>query len=279
MAEIGGGAGRGLSGADTKDADLLGGIAIELIDPDLRPYSAFAFVAELQEEVRPHPMLETVSFRGGRRPGGRFARRQIFSGRGGHAQGRGRGAEDRALPYPEVSALEDNLAYDKEELVLELTPQGQALGFTIDALGRALRDQLNGIEAATYPDGPRTATIRVELPPGELTPTSSTAMQVRAAPGVYVPLADIVTVDPQARAFPPSGARTACASSPSRATWPRTTPPRGRDQPRRSQETILPRIEERFGVETRLSGLAEQERAFLSDAALRPDPLPRWAST
>ena len=97
--------------------------------------------------------------------------------------------------YPEVSGVEDTLAYDKEEMVLDLTPQGQALGVTIDELGRVLRDQLNGIEAATYPDGPRSAAIRVELPEGELTADFLERVQVRAAPGVYVPLADIVTVE------------------------------------------------------------------------------------
>ena len=71
--------------------------------------------------------------------------------------------------YPEVSAVQDNLAYDKEELILELTPQGQALGLTIDALGRTLRNRLNGIEAASFPEGPRSATIRVQVPVGELT--------------------------------------------------------------------------------------------------------------
>ena len=55
--------------------------------------------------------------------------------------------------YPEVSAVEDSLAYDKVELVLELTAQGKALGFSIDGLGRELRNRLGGIEAATYPDG------------------------------------------------------------------------------------------------------------------------------
>ena len=39
MAEIGGTTGRGLAGEETKDADQLGSIAIELIDADLRPYS------------------------------------------------------------------------------------------------------------------------------------------------------------------------------------------------------------------------------------------------
>jgi multidrug efflux pump subunit AcrB len=70
--------------------------------------------------------------------------------------------------FPEVSSVEDNLAYDKQELILTLTPQGQALGFTTDTLGRVLRHRLTGIEAATYPDGPRSAEIRVELPEGEL---------------------------------------------------------------------------------------------------------------
>jgi predicted Zn-dependent protease len=51
--------------------------------------------------------------------------------------------------FPEVSAVEDSLNYDKEELILELTPQGRALGFSIDALGRVLRHRLNGLEAAT----------------------------------------------------------------------------------------------------------------------------------
>ena len=58
--------------------------------------------------------------------------------------------------YPEVSAVEDDLAYDKEELILDLTPQGQALGFTIDQLGAKLRHRLNGITAAKYPLGSRT---------------------------------------------------------------------------------------------------------------------------
>ncbi len=71
IAQVGGNAGRGLDGADSKDADLLGGISIELIDADLRPYSSFAFVAELQDAVVNHPLAETVSFRGWRSgPGG-----------------------------------------------------------------------------------------------------------------------------------------------------------------------------------------------------------------
>ena len=71
LAEIGGTSGRGLSGQETKESYQLGSIAVELIDADMRPYSSFAFVAELQDAVPRHPQLETVSFRGWRSgPGG-----------------------------------------------------------------------------------------------------------------------------------------------------------------------------------------------------------------
>jgi len=71
IAEIGGNSGRGIAGSETKDADQLGAISIELIDADSRPYSSFAFVAELQDRVIRHPMVETVSFRSwGSGPGG-----------------------------------------------------------------------------------------------------------------------------------------------------------------------------------------------------------------
>ena len=58
--------------------------------------------------------------------------------------------------------------------------------------------RLNGIEAATYPDGPRSAEIRVELPAGELTADFLERTLMRTPNGDYVPLADIVSVTQRA---------------------------------------------------------------------------------
>lgn len=268
LAEVGGGTGRGLSGAETKDADLLGGISIELIDPDFRPYSSFAFVSALQEEVRNHPLLEELSFRGGRfGPGGDALSVDLFGADAETLKAAAEALKTELLAYPEVSALEDTLAYDKEEMILTLTPQGQALGFQIDDLGRALRDRLNGIEAATFPVGIRTASIRVELPAGELTADFMESTLMRAGEGVYVPLADIVDVSQRSgfstirrenglRIVTVSG--DVAADDPARANAIQAT----------LRETILPRLEEDFGVGTRTSGQAEQESEFLGDARL-----------
>lgn len=269
LAEVGGNTGRGLSGAENKDSNLLGSIAIELNDPDLRPgYSSFSFVAELQDEVRTLPQAETVSFRGWRSGPGGDALDVKFYGAGAETLKAASEALKTAVSkFSEVSAVEDTLAFDKEELILDLTPQGQALGFTIDGLGAVLRNRLNGIEAASYPDGPRSATIRVELPKGELTADFLERTQMRTPSGSYVPLADIVSVS-QRSGFSTvrreNGIRVVTVSG----DVSEDDPVRAQEIMTELQDVILPEIESRFGVSYELGGLAEQEREFLSDALL-----------
>ncbi len=271
LAEIGGTSGRGLAGQETKESYQLGSIAIELIDADLRPYSSFAFVAALQESVPSHPMLETISFRGWRSgPGGDAIDIELSGASSETLKNAAEALKTRLARFGEISALEDSLAYDKEELILELTPQGQALGLTIDDLGSILRARLNGIEAATYPVGPRSAAIRVELPDGELTADFLDRMLIRTGPsaageGVYIPLADIVSVERR------TGFSTIRRDNGIRVVS--VTGDLSEDDPDRAQEisdeiaeSILPTLEEDFGISTYMSGLVEDERNFLSDA-------------
>jgi len=266
VAEVGGNTGGGLSGADTKDPDQLGSIAIELIDADSRPYSAFALVAALQDEVRRHPLVETVSFRGWRSsPAGDSLDIQFFGASSEILKEASEALQTALGQYPEVSAVQDNLAYDKEELVLELTPQGQALGFTIDGLGRVLRNRLGGIEAASFPDGPRSATIRVELPQGELTADFLERTELRTADGAYVPLSDIVTVE-RKTGFSTVRRENGLLILSVTGDLSEDDAARAAAITEELSDDVLPRISEEFGVEYRLAGLAEQESAFLTDA-------------
>ena len=263
---VGGGQGRGLSGVDTKDTDLLGSISIEMVDADLRPYTSFDFVGRLQDAVPRHPMLEILAFRGARfGPGGDALDVELYGAEAEVLKAAAEGLKEALTQFPEVSAVEDTLAYDKEELVLELTPQGQALGFTIDALGRVIRNRLGGIEAATYPEGTRSAAIRVELPEGELSADFLEAAQMRTTAGEYVALGDIVTVISR------TGFSTVQRENGIRLVGVNGDIDEG-DAARAEEITlalsndILPEIAGRFGVEYRLGGLAEQESEFLNEA-------------
>ena len=268
LAQTGGGSGRGISGTENKSTDLFGSINIEIIEPDFRSYSSFVLTSDLQENIRNHPLLETLSFRGGRSgPGGDSLDVQLY---GASAVGLKAAAEDLKLalvPFAAVSAVEDDLSYDKEELVLELTPKGLALGFTIDALGRELRNRLNGLQAATYPVGARSAAIRVELPNQEKTADFLETMQLAAGNGSFVPLADIVRVDRR------SGFSTVRREDGIRLIS--ITGEISEDDPSEAvnvtqalSERILPDIASRHQVEWRLAGLAQQENEFLTDALL-----------
>ncbi|MDP2517121.1 efflux RND transporter permease subunit [Shimia thalassica] len=268
ISAVGGNIGRSLAGSDTLDPDLLGGLSIELIDADLRPYSSFAFVGELQDRVNRHPLVETLSFRGWRSgPGGDSLSVQFYGADAETLKFASEDLKSALAVFPEVSGVEDNLAYDKEELILDLTPQGRALGFTIDGLGRVLRHRLNGLEAATYPVGPRSASIRVELPKGELNAAFLEGSQMRTPAGEYVPLADLVTVE-----------RRTGFSTVRRENGVRVVSVSGdisEDDPARAEEIelllaneILPEIASRHQIEFQMSGLSEQENDFLADARM-----------
>ena len=266
IAEIGGNSGRGIAGAGTKDVDQLGAIAIELIDADSRPYSSFAFVAELQERIIRHPMVETVSFRSwASGPGGDDIDVQLFGANSDILKAAAEAIKAELAQFSEISAVEDSLAYDKEEMILELTPQGQALGFTIDGIGRVLRNRLGGIEAATYPEGPRSAIISVELPNGELTADFLDRTQMRSPLGVYVPLADIVTVQSRT-GFSTVNRKNGVQLISVTADLTDDDADRAAEIQTLIQDDILPRVEATYNVSTSLSGLSEQEDDFLSDA-------------
>ena len=261
-----GGNSRRISGQEAKDIDLLGALSIELIDADLRPYSSYKFIADLQDSVRRHPMLEVLSFRNwASGPGSDSLDIRFYGANSEVLKKSAESLKGALLKYPEVSGVEDSLSYDKEELILDLTPQGQALGFSIGDLGQVLRDRLNGIEAVTYPDGVRSAKIKVIIPANELTSSFLESTFLRAQGGEYVPLSDIVTVISKIG-----------FSSVKRENGIQLISVTGEidednvdaieEIEKQLRIEILPKIEQDFGVSSEFSGLAKQESDFLADA-------------
>jgi len=268
LSTVGSTVGRGLYGADSKDVDQLGGISIELIDPDLRPYSAFKFIGDWRAEIVKPPLLETLTLRGERSgPGGDAIDIKLYGNSTETLKAAAESLKQALAPMEGVSALEDTLAYDKPELSLTLTPRGEALGFTTDDIARILRNRLEGIEVAEFPVGRRTAKVKVLMPDEETESDFLYTTRVRTDAGTYVSLSEIVRVESSygfASVRRSDGLRTL-----------RVTGDVSEDNPEMAalvtatlQNELLPQLKTDFDVESEISGLAEQERDFLSDATI-----------
>ncbi len=266
LAQVGGTAGRGLSGEDVKDPDQLGAIDIELVDPDLRPYSSAEFLAALEEEVTAAPLLETLSFRSwGEGPGGDALDVAFYGADARALKAAAEALKASLAPMAAVSGLEDSLAYDKTELVLELTPLGQRLGFSIDAVGAELFARLSGVEAAEFADGPRTRTVRVTLPEAERGADFLERTRLRAPDGALVGLAEIVTLESRpgfSKVERVDGRRMARVTG----AVADSDPAAAAAVTRALETTILPQIAAAHGVDYAFDGLVAEERAFLGDA-------------
>jgi multidrug efflux pump subunit AcrB len=267
VAKVGGTTGRGLRGADAKDPDLLGSYNIELIDPDLRPYTAGSFIRDWRDEIRRHPLLETLALRGDRTgPGGDDIDIALTGADAATLKAAAEEIKAALARYPAVSGVEDDLAYDRPELIVSLTAKGEALGFTTASIAAALRQRLDGVEAIKLVRGSREVVARVRLPKSEVGPAYLNHATVPLASGGFIALSEIARVH-ELQGF--SAIRR--ENGEQRVTVTGDLPDDAKtasDVKTALAETILPAIAARHGVSWSLGGLAEQERDFLSEAVV-----------
>ena len=65
---------------------------------------------------------------------------------------------------PGLIAVEDDLPYGKEEILLELTPEGEAIGFTAEEVARQVRNSFSGAIAKRFSQDAEEILVRVKLP-------------------------------------------------------------------------------------------------------------------
>lgn len=267
VAKVGGTTGRGLRGADAKDPDLLGSYNIELIDPDLRPYSAQQFIGDWRDEIKRHPLLETLALRGDRSgPGGDDIHIGLSGGNEVTLKAAAEEIKAALARYPTVTGVEDDLAYDRPELIVSLTPKGEALGLTTASVAAALRQRLNGVEAIKLARGSQEVVARVRLPKSEVGPAYLHQATVPLPAGGFIALSEIARIT-ELQGF----------SAIRRENGERRVTVTGdlsednvasADVMAALTTQILPEVAARHGIEWTFGGLSEQENAFLSEAVI-----------
>jgi multidrug efflux pump subunit AcrB len=182
-------AGQGVSG------DNVAGIAVELAPSDERTVRTSDFVEAWRKAVEPVAGLETMSIqaaRGG--PPGLPVDVRFAGGEPVSLKAAAEEAKALLARYPGVTDIEDNLSYGKEEVILELTQQGKALGFTTDSVGRQIRNALEGATARRFARGDEEVTIRVRYPREQTGGGMLGDVYLRSPSGAEVAIAEIVTL-------------------------------------------------------------------------------------
>ncbi|MEM1287637.1 MAG: efflux RND transporter permease subunit [Pseudomonadota bacterium] len=97
--------------------------------------------------------------------------------------------------FPGVSGVDDDLPYGKPELILSLTPRGQAMGFTLDGVGIQIRDAVAGRIALEMPRENEQIAIRVRQEIGDGGSGSLRSLELRSPSGIFVPLTEVVMLE------------------------------------------------------------------------------------
>lgn len=176
------------------DGDNAGGIVVELKPSDERNVRTSEFVASWREKVKAVPGLETMTIlpaQGG--PPGRPVDVRLSGDNLEALKAAANEVRGLLARYPGVTDIEDDLTYGKQELILELSPQGKALGFTTDSVGRQVRHAFDGATARRFARGDEEVTIRVRFPRQDVGSGLLADIYVRSpVGGVEVPLGEVV---------------------------------------------------------------------------------------
>ncbi|MTH95957.1 efflux RND transporter permease subunit [Roseibium sp. RKSG952] len=97
--------------------------------------------------------------------------------------------------YPGTSAVADDLPYGKPELLIELTPRGKALGFTVESAARQIREAFEGNIARRFAEGDEEVTVRVRQEIPAAGSSSLRDLSLRTPAGEFVPLTEVVQLE------------------------------------------------------------------------------------
>lgn len=101
---------------------------------------------------------------------------------------------DLVSALPGASGVADDLPYGKPELVMTLTARGNALGFSLDNVGRQVRDAFEGAIPRRFVLDDDEVTIRVEQVSNQPGAAALRNFELRNPAGDFVPLSEVVTL-------------------------------------------------------------------------------------
>ncbi len=165
---------------------------------------------------------------------------------------------------PGVDSVDDDLPRGKQEVLLEITPAGEAMGFSAAEVARQVRNAYEGALADRVPRDQEELKVLVKLPeagPGE---AGLRSLYLRSRSGVEAPLTEIVNLRQRvgfAQIRRADGLRQVTVS----ADLNPTITTSGQVIRALQEQGVIRTIREQYGVSVGFQGRAEQQNAALAD--------------
>jgi multidrug efflux pump subunit AcrB len=247
--------------------DHIGGVTVELRASDERDVRTDELMDAWRAEIRAIAGMDTLTIlaaQGG--PPGRDVDVRL-SGKDITALKRASVEVQTLLKrYPGVSSIEDDLPYGKLEAIIEVTPDGRAMGFTTQSVGRQVRSAFEGTIAKRFPRGDEEVTVRVQFPRNVIGAGALGGLYLRGKSGAEVALSEIVSTR-ETRGFSrirrEDGVRQVAVT----AELNKGVTSTGKILDGLAEDGIM-EIVRKFGLRVKYAGKAEEQATTLADMKL-----------
>jgi multidrug efflux pump subunit AcrB len=187
----------GRQGEGLLTGDHAGAYTIELISSDYRSVRTYEFMAAWEQAIRPIAGIESfiIFERSAGGPPGRDIDIRLHGAGLDVLKSAAMEIRRQLASIPGVTAIEDNLPHGKQEIVMEVTPKGLAIGFTTQSVARQVRNSFEGAIAKRFSQDQEEIIVRVKLTDGDRQGARSLhELYLRAPGGEEVPLTEVVSL-------------------------------------------------------------------------------------
>ncbi len=256
----------GRPGEGLQSGDHAGAYTIELVPGDNRKVRTYEFMGAWESEVEPIAGVESLVMyeRSAGGPPGRDLDIRLHGAGLDVLKSAAMAIRAELANIPGVTAIEDNLPHGKQEIIMEVTPAGLAMGFTTQSVARQVRDSFEGAIAKRFAQDQEEVIVRVKLPEGPTQGDRSLRdLYLRAPGGEEVPLPEVVTLTRSvgySQIRREDGLRQISVTGdvdPVLTTTNQVLAIVGRD--------IAPNIREKYGISVEFKGKAEEQRKAIGD--------------
>ncbi|MEJ2139509.1 MAG: efflux RND transporter permease subunit [Gammaproteobacteria bacterium] len=187
----------GRPGEAEAGGDHVGSYTIEFIPSDQRDVRNSAFLREWQAEIRPVAGVENlvVLERSAGGPPGKDIDIRVSGAGLQMLKAAAMEIREEIRQIPGVTAIEDNLPWGKQEIILQLTPAGRAMGLNTEDVARQVRDAYEGAIAKRFSQYEEEVIVRVMLPKDQQGVTPVRDLFIRTPEGEPVALTEVVNLD------------------------------------------------------------------------------------